>query len=667
MATSSGSARRRVALPVVGEGAPVRRSRMGSWRAAVLVLVHLAIALHIAHWLTAGTTLSPLEPSEGMELGKRGAVNAGLLFFAAAAAATALCGRFFCGWGCHLVALQDLCQWLLRRVGIRPLPLRSRALAWVPVIAFVYMFLWPALYRLATGGAWPPLHLELVTPDFWATFPGWLVGGLTFLVCGFLIVYLLGAKGFCTYACPYGALFGAADRVAPGRIRVSDACNGCGHCTAVCTSNVRVHEEVRDFGMVVDPGCMKCLDCVSVCPNDALRFGFGRPALGATRRESAAPARPPALSGREELLLALSFAGYFFALRGLYGLFPFLLSLGLAASLAYLTLVVVRLAAARDLAVRRIQLRRGGRLTTAGGTLLGSYLLLAALALQSAAVQVALFGGAHAERPSTGWRGGGAARRRPAGLRRARTGAGEEGAGLARARGALGSRASAGARAARGLARLRRRRARAARPPGATRARRAGTGGRGVAARRTAPRAGGARGSRRRRLPALGGGCARRARGASAARSGARADGRSRAGAIGFRGRSRGLWTRRRVDVQSRARTRAHGRSRGGDRRIPPRSRARSDASPQPGEPGGVACRNRDARAEQLVSARRRHDVSVARAGPARETGGPAAWATSERRRSSGRPCGSRRSPSRQWRSPVACSRSAPGARRGRT
>jgi len=404
MATSSGAAPRRVALPVVGEGAPVRRSRMGPRRAAVLLLVHLVIALHIAHWLASGTTLSPLEPSEGMELGKRGAVNAGLLFFAAAAAATALFGRFFCGWGCHLVALQDLCQWLLRRVGIRPLPLRSRALAWVPVIAFVYMFLWPALYRLATGGAWPPLHLELVTPDFWATFPGWLVGGGTFLVCGFLVVYLLGAKGFCTYACPYGALFGAADRVAPGRIRVSDACNGCGHCTAVCTSNVRVHEEVRDFGMVVDPGCMKCLDCVSVCPNDALRFGFGRPALGAARRETAAPARPPALTWREELLLALSFASFFFALRGIYGLFPFLLSLGLAASLAYLTLVVVRLAAARDLAARRLQLRRSGRLTAAGGTLLGIYLLLAALALHSAAVQVALFGGAHAERPSAGWR-----------------------------------------------------------------------------------------------------------------------------------------------------------------------------------------------------------------------------------------------------------------------
>jgi tetratricopeptide (TPR) repeat protein/NAD-dependent dihydropyrimidine dehydrogenase PreA subunit len=404
MATSSGSAPRRVALPVVGEGAPIRRSRMGPRRAAVLLLVHLLIALHITHWLTSGATLSPLEPSEGMELGKRGAINAGLLFFAVAGLATAVWGRFFCGWGCHLVALQDLCQCLLRRVGIRPLPLRSRALAWVPALAFVYMFLWPALFRLATGGAWPPLHLELVTPDFWATFPGWVVGGITFLVCGFLAVYLLGAKGFCSYACPYGALFGAADRVAPGRIRVSDACNGCGHCTAVCTSNVRVHEEVRDFGMVVDPGCMKCLDCVSVCPNEALRFGFGRPALGAARRETAAPARPPALSWREELLLGLSFAGFFLALRGLYGLFPFLLSLGLAASLAYLTLVVVRLAGGRDLAVRRIQLRRGGRLTATGGTLLAVYLAVAALALHSAAVQAALFRGGLAERHSTGWR-----------------------------------------------------------------------------------------------------------------------------------------------------------------------------------------------------------------------------------------------------------------------
>ena len=73
-------------------------------------------------------------------------------------------------------------------------------------------------------------------------------------VCGFMTVYFLGSKGFCTYACPYGGFFALADKVAPGKIRVTDACNQCGHCTAVCTSNVRVHAEVKAYGMVVDPG-----------------------------------------------------------------------------------------------------------------------------------------------------------------------------------------------------------------------------------------------------------------------------------------------------------------------------------------------------------------------------------------------------------------------------
>ncbi|MCP3902044.1 MAG: hypothetical protein GY715_00285, partial [Planctomycetes bacterium] len=131
---------------------------------------------------------------------------------------------------------------------------------------------------------------HFMTDDFWERFPAWPIALLTFAVCGFLIVYLLGNKGFCTYGCPYGGIFGVADQVAPGRILVTDACEGCGHCTATCTSNVRVHEEVRTWGMVVDPGCMKCMDCVDVCPKDALHFGFGTPAI-ARGRPRQTPAR----------------------------------------------------------------------------------------------------------------------------------------------------------------------------------------------------------------------------------------------------------------------------------------------------------------------------------------------------------------------------------------
>src|SRR5213076_1932146 len=130
----------------------------------------------------------------------------------------------------------------------------------VPLFAALYMFVYPTAYRVLFQPGhrvMPAVANHLVTEEYWATFPSVWVAVPFLLVCGFATVYFLGAKGFCTYACPYGGFFGVADRIAVGRIRVTDACEHCGHCAAVCTSNVRVHEEVRDYGMVVDPGCMK--------------------------------------------------------------------------------------------------------------------------------------------------------------------------------------------------------------------------------------------------------------------------------------------------------------------------------------------------------------------------------------------------------------------------
>ena len=69
------------------------------------------------------------------------------LLLAATLLLTLIAGRFFCGWACHVVAYQDLCAWLLGRVGLRPRPVRSRVLALVPLGAAAYMFAWPTLER----------------------------------------------------------------------------------------------------------------------------------------------------------------------------------------------------------------------------------------------------------------------------------------------------------------------------------------------------------------------------------------------------------------------------------------------------------------------------------------------------------------------------------------
>jgi NAD-dependent dihydropyrimidine dehydrogenase PreA subunit len=290
------------------------------------------------------------------------------------------------------------------------------------------MFLAPLAQRLLHGLNVSPQATELTTTAFWATFPSWPVALVTFLVCGFGAVYLLGSKGFCTYGCPYGGIFGLVDQLAPVRIRVTDACEGCGHCTAVCTSNVKVHQEVRDYGAVVDPGCMKCLDCVSVCPKDALYVGFGAPAIVAKPRTKlrldggegvvatildfallgaffagafavlfgfdedltripgvgilitvltalclavAAVFRGKARRKREysrteEALLAGTFLLAMYAFRGFRDWVPLLFALGLASILAYLAVQALRFFYRNEVRIQRHVLRVRGRWTRAG-------------------------------------------------------------------------------------------------------------------------------------------------------------------------------------------------------------------------------------------------------------------------------------------------------------
>ena len=376
----------RAALPRVDrqrpKGGPVRRSRLSKWRAASLVGVHLLVLVHVLWWLSGGRTLTPLEPSEAMQTLERGLLNAGFVLFALAILSTLVLGRWFCGWACHVVAWQDLSAWLLGKLGLKPRPVRSRALVFAPFLVAGYMFVWPQVLRLLAGNPPPPLQPAFLTDDLWQTFPGLWMSILSVLVVGFLVVWWLGQKGFCTYGCPYGAFFTLADRFARLRVRVTDACEHCGHCTSSCSSNVRVHEEVAVHGMVVDPGCMKCGDCVSVCPKQALYFGFGGIAPLTTSQQRLQVRAD--FSWPEEIALAVLAILGVLAFRGawLFDRVPFLLSVGMAVITAVLALLGWRLLRRRELTFQHTRLKVDGRLTPSGlvgAVLLAAWLLLFAL------------------------------------------------------------------------------------------------------------------------------------------------------------------------------------------------------------------------------------------------------------------------------------------------
>ncbi|MDP6602275.1 MAG: 4Fe-4S binding protein [Phycisphaerales bacterium] len=384
-----------VALPVYTP----QPHRMSKRRFTVLIVVQVIIILHIVLWLLGrhfgwfgGLTLSPIEPSDGMELVKYGVINAGAIFFAITLLATLLLGRWFCGWACHVVLLQDFCYWLMRKFGIRPRPFRARLLAWFPLALAFYMFVWPVVYRLAIAPwlqpklRWPGFSVHLLTEDYWSNFAGPIMAIPFLLVCGFAAVYALGGKGFCTYGCPYGGFYAPLEQASRGRIRVTDDCRHCGRCTAACTSNVRVHEEVRTWGMVTDPGCMKTLDCVSTCPNNALYYGFGPSAIGKREHRGVMPPKPHDLTLWGEVAIGAVFLVSFFSFRGLYAAIPMLMAVGMALVGTWILWKAWRTLRTPNVSLHRWRLRVHGAMQPAGRRFFVVATVVLLFTLQSAAV-----------------------------------------------------------------------------------------------------------------------------------------------------------------------------------------------------------------------------------------------------------------------------------------
>ncbi|MBL0126668.1 MAG: tetratricopeptide repeat protein [Flavobacteriales bacterium] len=347
----------------------------GKWRTATLIGVHVLFIAHFVHWKIKGRTLAPLEFNEVMYTLHQGIVTAGFILMALVMLATVFFGRFFCSWGCHILALQDSCGWLMDKLHIRRQPIRSRTLIWIPMAVMFYLFIWPQVLALFHGLDGPQLEVvqaggarwsSFTTDNFWRNLPPPGVAVFTFFICGFAIVYLLGSRGFCFQACPYGALFGIADQLAPGRIVLAGDCTQCGLCTKACTSDILVHRELATHGMVTNPRCLKDLDCIAVCPEEAVQYGFRKPPLFRKGQPMGSYSGRFSFTLKEDLFMLAAFVISVFIFRGLYDAVPFLLAVGLAVCTAYILHMGIQLIRSGTMQLRGIRIKVTGHLRPAG-------------------------------------------------------------------------------------------------------------------------------------------------------------------------------------------------------------------------------------------------------------------------------------------------------------
>ncbi len=373
---------------------PGLKKNISRWRSFSLLMVYVLIAGHIAHWVIARKTLAPLEFNEVLYSIHLGIITAGFIFMGLTIITTLIFGRFFCSWACHILALEDFSAWILSKFNIKPQPIRSRAFFIVPVVAMLYLFAWPQVIRIINGNAFPGFRIlndgdgwaSFSTTDFWRNLPGVPVTLLTFFMVGFLIVYLMGSRSFCRYGCPYGVLFGWMDRLTPGKIVLTGNCNQCGLCTATCSSHVQVHKEIKEFGKVVDTSCLKDLDCVAVCPNDAIQYGFTKPSLGKSLRKVAGNEPKFSFTLAEDILLGIFVLAFTIIFRGLYDAVPFLLSITCAIILSYFTVLAWRTLRAEYVHMGSAVFRRGHKITAKGKLFLTVTVALGIFTVHSAVV-----------------------------------------------------------------------------------------------------------------------------------------------------------------------------------------------------------------------------------------------------------------------------------------
>ncbi len=186
----------------------------------------------------------------------------GMIWFLGLIIVTYLVGKVWCGWVCHLGALQEF-LYLPGKIKILQSERAQKIMRWIRMGFLVALIVQILVTKTNLFKTIDPFKVAF---NLYSTnLTGWILLGLLLISSYFMY------RPFCKTVCPIGLILGWVAKI-PGASILAPAagCSGCNICDTSCSINAITRENKKS--KIDNQECIACGNCVGDCKKGSMHF-----------------------------------------------------------------------------------------------------------------------------------------------------------------------------------------------------------------------------------------------------------------------------------------------------------------------------------------------------------------------------------------------------------